>query len=52
MKNVEKIFFKLYSFDYTEETICDILALDEKEFKELQEISEKRLDKMFPVCYN
>ena len=52
MERVEKLFFKLYSFDYTEETICDILALDEKEFKELQEISEKRLDIMFPPCYN
>jgi len=52
MSKLEKLFFEFYSSDYTDETIIDLLSLTDEEFEELKEISEKRLDKMFPVCYN
>jgi len=52
MTKLEKVFFRLYSFDYDDETIIDLLSLSEKEFQDLKEISEKKLDIMFPVCYN
>lgn len=48
MTRLEKTFFRLYSFDYDDDTIYDLLNLTEKEFQELKEMSEKRLDIMFP----
>ena len=49
MTRLEKTFFRLYSFDYDDDTICDLLYLSEKEFEELKEMAEKRLDIMFPA---
>jgi hypothetical protein len=48
MTRLEKTFFRLYSFGYDDDSIYDLLDLTEKKFEELKEMSEKRLDIMFP----